>query len=82
MSNPIRMCIVCKVRSDKNILLRFQCIDNVLTSFSGQGRSFYLCNSCAQAENKKQIERTKKVINKIFRRGKEAVNTTILEGAI
>ncbi len=43
---PIRMCVVCKKRFFQNELNRFQCINQRLVSFSGKGRSFYICNDC------------------------------------
>lgn len=47
MSNPIRMCIVCKGRFSQNELLRLQYKEAKLFIYSGKGRSFYLCKECA-----------------------------------
>jgi len=52
----IRMCVVCRERFYQNELNRLQCKDKRLISFSGIGRSFYVCNECIN---------TKKFINYI-----------------
>ena len=49
---PIRMCVSCRVRFAQNILIRLQCKEKVLSLFSGNGRSFYLCKLCLENENK------------------------------
>jgi len=43
---PIRMCIVCKRRFPQHTLQRLQCEKQKLISFSGRGRSFYVCKDC------------------------------------
>ena len=48
----IRTCIVCRNKEDQELLNRLQCKDKKLTSFSGVGRSFYLCDDCLLDENK------------------------------
>jgi len=50
MSQPIRMCIICRERYDQHKLLRLQKLDDIVR-FSGNGRSFYLCKACLQKEN-------------------------------
>ena len=50
MSQPIRMCIVCRNRYEKAELLRLQKGQDI-THFSGVGRSFYLCKACLQQPN-------------------------------
>ena len=49
---PTRMCISCRERSSQEKLLRLQCIDGNLESFSKSGRSFYICNNCLTQEKK------------------------------
>ncbi|CAM3559874.1 MULTISPECIES: DUF448 domain-containing protein [Helicobacter] len=48
MSNPIRMCIVCRNRFPQAQLIRLQYKDSVLKCHQGAGRSFYLCSSCKE----------------------------------
>ena len=48
---PIRMCISCRRREPQKKLIRLQTKEAVLTSYSGVGRSFYLCKKCL-AEDK------------------------------
>ena len=48
----IRTCIVCRKKAEQRLLSRLQCKDKKLTSFSGVGRSFYLCDDCLRDENK------------------------------
>jgi predicted RNA-binding protein YlxR (DUF448 family) len=43
---PVRMCIACKVRLPQSQLLRLQVRRGRLCAYSGQGRSFYVCNDC------------------------------------
>ncbi len=49
---PIRMCISCRDRHEQNTLVRLQCTDSSLESFSGSRRSFYLCKDCLSQEKK------------------------------
>jgi predicted RNA-binding protein YlxR (DUF448 family) len=49
---PTRMCVSCRTRSYQNNLIRLQCIDGVLGSFSGVGRSFYFCQECLLDDKK------------------------------
>jgi len=51
---PIRMCFSCRGRYPQKNLLRLQCRDGELSSFSKVGRSFYLCQSCIDEEKKLQ----------------------------
>ncbi len=46
LKKPIRTCISCRVNFEQQQLVRLQCIDKNLIPFSGNGRSFYLCNDC------------------------------------
>lgn len=48
MSNPMRMCIVCRDRFPQAQLIRLQYKDSVLVRFCGVGRSFYLCPTCKE----------------------------------
>ena len=41
-----RMCVVCRVRIDRDEMLRLQCQNQNLSTFSGVGRSFYICKNC------------------------------------
>ena len=50
MSQPVRMCIVCRGRCEQKVLLRLQ-KDGDIKPFSKKGRSFYLCKECASKEN-------------------------------
>ncbi|EES90187.1 DUF448 domain-containing protein [Helicobacter canadensis] len=58
MSNPIRMCVVCRERFEQRQLIRLQYKDSKLSLFNGQGRSFYICKNC---------QNTPKLINSIAR---------------
>lgn len=49
---PLRMCISCRKREEQDKLCRLQCIDGSLESFSGKGRSFYICENCILLEQK------------------------------
>ena len=48
----IRTCIVCRNKENQVLLNRLQCKNKKLTSFTGVGRSFYLCDDCLRDENK------------------------------
>ncbi len=68
----IRMCVVCKKRAKQFSLNRLQCNDNQLKTFSGEGRSFYVCNECIK---------TKKFINflsKKCNKSKEEIKNLII----
>lgn len=56
MSQPIRMCIVCKERALQKELLRLQMIDGEFMLFSKNGRSFYICKACMQNNEKKVVK--------------------------
>ncbi len=45
--SPTRMCISCRTRESQNDLIRLQLHERHVIPFSGIGRSFYLCPSCA-----------------------------------
>ncbi len=49
---PQRMCVACRERFEQRSLLRLQCKQQQLLSFSGSGRSFYLCYECTENEKK------------------------------
>ena len=49
---PIRMCLSCRERDIQNNLLRLHCKDGELSSFSGVGRSFYLCSTCLKDDKR------------------------------
>jgi len=46
------MCISCRSRHPQNSLIRLREEDKLVVSYSGVGRSFYLCNSCVKNEKK------------------------------
>ncbi|MDA3947502.1 MAG: DUF448 domain-containing protein [Helicobacteraceae bacterium] len=49
------MCVACRERFEQKALLRLQCKQQHLISYSGSGRSFYLCFDCV--ENEKKVTR-------------------------
>jgi len=51
-SQPIRMCIACRSRHPQNTLIRLKHEDVEIVAFDGKGRSFYLCDICADNEKK------------------------------
>ena len=56
MSQPIRMCVSCRIRALQSDLQRVQIINGKLVNFTKMGRSFYLCQACTTCENKKLIK--------------------------
>ena len=56
MSEPIRMCIICRERSLQKSLERLQIIDGKLVHFSSIGRSFYICKACMTNNEKKVVK--------------------------
>ncbi len=52
---PQRMCVACRERFAQKALLRLRCEQQHLSSYSGSGRSFYLCFECV--ENEKKVTR-------------------------
>jgi len=56
----IRTCVVCREKFSQKLLNRLQCYEKKLSSFSGIGRSFYICNDCLKDEKKleKSLYRT------------------------
>jgi len=48
----IRTCVACRKKLPQKLLNRLQCKDKKLTSFTGIGRSFYLCEDCLQDDKK------------------------------
>ena len=51
-NEPIRMCIACRERELQKKLIRLQQDNNNIFPYTGQGRSFYLCNICGTNEKK------------------------------
>jgi len=49
---PIRMCISCRDKKTQSKLLRLQYLDGSLERFTGNGRSFYLCENCLTQDKK------------------------------
>jgi uncharacterized protein len=56
MSQPIRMCIVCRERSLQQSLQRLQIVGGELMLFSKVGRSFYICKACMTNNEKKVVK--------------------------
>ena len=48
----VRMCISCRNRHEQKLLVRLQCKEGLLETFTNNGRSFYLCNDCLSNEKK------------------------------
>jgi predicted RNA-binding protein YlxR (DUF448 family) len=51
-SQPIRMCISCRTRYAQNTLLRLKLLEQEVLASDGIGRSFYLCEACANNQKK------------------------------
>ena len=51
-SQPTRMCIACRSRHPQNSLIRLKQEGNEVVASDGKGRSFYLCDICANSEKK------------------------------
>jgi len=56
MPNPIRMCINCRERALQTDLLRLQYKDGTLMYYTHCGRSFYICQTCFNAKDKKLLK--------------------------
>jgi predicted RNA-binding protein YlxR (DUF448 family) len=48
----VRTCVVCRKKFSQKLLNRLQCKDKKLISFTGEGRSFYLCSVCLEDDSK------------------------------
>ncbi len=46
------MCIACRTRNPQNTLIRLKHEDEKIVAYDGIGRSFYLCDICANNEKK------------------------------
>lgn len=55
---PIRMCVVCKMRFEKQTLRKF-------AVKKGSGRSFYICNTCINQNDKNNKKRLSKFLNSV-----------------
>ncbi|WP_185900173.1 DUF448 domain-containing protein [Campylobacter sp. MIT 99-7217] len=49
---PIRMCIICKARKEQKSLFRFGVKMGKIHLNLGTGRSFYVCSSCLNKDEK------------------------------
>ncbi|MDY4444888.1 DUF448 domain-containing protein [Campylobacter sp.] len=49
---PIRMCVVCRMRIFQHKLARFASIDGKIIKNPKNCRSFYLCQNCLQKDEK------------------------------
>jgi len=47
----VRTCVLCRTRYEQNQLLRLQCKNKKITTFTKVGRSFYLCSECFEHKN-------------------------------
>lgn len=56
LKKPIRMCIVCRIRTEQKKLIRLRCSNKKLILFDGNGRSFYICSECIK--NEKKLEKS------------------------
>ncbi|GAX87107.1 conserved hypothetical protein [Lebetimonas natsushimae] len=65
----IRMCVACRKRDRQDNLYRLQCKNGELVSFSGRGRSFYVCRECINS--KKFINYISKLCNLTKNEAKE-----------
>lgn len=66
LKKPLRMCVLCRARLEKNSLERLKCENKKLVSFNGYGRSFYICKSCIDLafNSKKDLKRLEKMLYK------------------
>jgi len=62
---PTRMCLSCRQRAEKKSLIRLQQKENMIVTYQGIGRSFYICHECIN--NEKKI----KGLTKRFKQDKE-----------
>ena len=46
----LRMCMQCRERFNQKTLIRLQCVGKEISTFTGTGRSFYVCKDCAPLE--------------------------------
>ncbi|MBD3793088.1 MAG: DUF448 domain-containing protein [Campylobacterales bacterium] len=51
-NEPIRMCIACRERELQSKLIRLQQDNHKIFPYTGQGRSFYVCDACRNDEKK------------------------------
>jgi len=49
------MCVACRDRFPQHILIRMQCENRELIPYSDVGRSFYLCKSCIDKDDKNLV---------------------------
>lgn len=65
-NNPIRTCVVCKIKLSQSLLNRYRVSGEKLEFGSGVGRSFYICNQC--------LTKDEKIFKKILDRYAKGVN--------
>lgn len=70
------MCIHCRGRFYQSDLLRLQCIQHTITTYTGTGRSFYLCGQCI---DDKKVLRSVSRVCKISKEHQEALVTVLKE---
>ncbi len=61
VKSTIRMCIGCKSRNLQTDLIRLQCKNRELISYTNLGRSFYICKECFDAKDKKLLKALSRV---------------------
>lgn len=49
---PIRMCVVCRVRAKQHELMRLALVGGEIVKNPKNTRSFYLCQNCQQKDRK------------------------------
>lgn len=69
LKQPLRMCIICRARLEKNLLLRLKCEDKKLVPYDNYGRSFYICFDCIdkapmQESNSKEYRKLERALYK------------------
>ncbi|RXJ87436.1 DUF448 domain-containing protein [Arcobacter sp. CECT 8985] len=55
LKRPLRTCIVCRAKLEKEELLRLKCENKKLLKYDNYGRSFYICYSCMQHLDAKEL---------------------------
>ena len=78
---PVRMCISCKERLEQNRLIRLQCKNKKIITYSNEGRSFYICKNCLSSNKNDKIIKSllrycktdKKSISNMFETYKEKI---------
>jgi len=67
------MCVVCRSRLLQAEMLRVQCKNFEIIPFSGEGRSFYICESCI---NDKKLD---KIIQRVCKVKKDKLEQIVIK---